>query len=61
VLDWRKRQQYRAAVRLMIEDMLDEQLPADYNTDLYYQKCDDVYEHIYDNYGGAGQNIYATG
>ena len=61
VLDWRKRQQYRAAVRLVIKDMLDEQLPADYNTDLYYQKCDDVYQHVYDNYGGAGQNIYAMG
>jgi type I restriction enzyme R subunit len=61
VLDWRKRQQYRAAVRLMIQDLLDERLPPSYDTELYNQKCDDVYSHIYDSYGGAGQSIYATG
>ncbi|MGC9395534.1 MAG: type I restriction endonuclease subunit R [Anaerolineae bacterium] len=60
VLDWRKRQQYRAAVRLMIQDVLDQRLPARYDTELYNQKCDDVYAHIYDSYGGAGQSIYAA-
>jgi len=61
VLDWRKQQRYRAAVRVKIEDMLDAQLPARYDTELYYQKCADVYQHIYDSYAGGGESIYATG
>jgi type I restriction enzyme R subunit len=61
VLDWRKRQQYRAAVRLMIGDILYARLPERYNAELCDQKRDDVYVHIYDSYGGAGQSIYATG
>ena len=61
VLDWRKQQRYRAAVRLMIQDTLDERLPERYDPELYRQKCDDVYAHIYDSYGGAGQSIYTTG
>ena len=39
VLDWRKRQQTRQAVRLTIEQTLD-QLPATYTTDLYHHKCE---------------------
>ena len=61
VLDWRKWQKSRAGVRTMIQDVLDERLPARYDTDLYYQKCADVYQHIYDSYAGAGQSIYAVG
>ncbi len=60
VLDWRKRQQYRAAVRLMIGDILFDRLPERYTSELCDQKRDDVYTHIYDNYAGAEQSIYAT-
>ncbi len=58
VLDWRKRQQSRAAVRLSIEEILDH-LPRSYIPELYQHKCDLVYQHIYDSYFGQGQSIYS--
>jgi type I restriction enzyme R subunit len=57
VLDWRKRQQSRAAVRLAIEETLD-QLPETYSAEIYEQKCEQVYQHIYDSYQGQGRSIY---
>jgi type I restriction enzyme R subunit len=53
VLDWRKRQQTRAAVRLCIEEWLDK-LPPVYTRAIYQTKCDAVYQHVYDMYGSAG-------
>jgi len=41
VLDWRKRQQSRAAVRVCIEEVLD-LLPRTYSPETYRQKCDGV-------------------
>jgi type I restriction enzyme R subunit len=52
VLDWRKRQQSRAGVRLEIEQFLDKNLPAIYDTNLYQEKCEIVYQHVFDNYIG---------
>ena len=60
VLDWRKRQQSRAAVRLAIEDILYEQLPERYSGELCDRKRDDVYQHVYSSYWGAGQSVYAV-
>jgi len=57
VLDWRKRQQTRADVKLTIETMLDE-LPRVFTPDLWQRKCDNVYQHVFDSYAGAGQSIY---
>jgi type I restriction enzyme R subunit len=58
VLDWRKNQKTRAGVRLAIEETLDH-LPENYNIDIYKQKCDSVYEHVYDAYYGEGKkSIY---
>jgi type I restriction enzyme R subunit len=59
VLDWRKRQQSRAAVRQEIEIYLD-QLPQAYDKVLYDQKCEAVYQHVYDTYFGPGHSIYAV-
>ncbi len=59
VLDWRKRQQSRALVRLAIEEMLD-QLPERYSRDLYQQKCEAVYQHVYDAYVDAGRSVYVV-
>jgi type I restriction enzyme, R subunit len=56
-LDWRKRQQSRALVRLAIEEVLD-QLPERYSRELYQQKCEVVYQHVYDVYVDAGRNVY---
>ena len=57
VLDWRKRQQARAAVKLAIEQELD-RLPELYTANLYQEKCASVYTHIYDSYYGGGQSLY---
>jgi type I restriction enzyme R subunit len=57
VLDWRKRQQSRAAVQLTVEQILDK-LPGSYPTELYMQKCELIYQHIYDAYAGVDKSIY---
>ncbi len=59
VLDWRKRQQTRAAVRLVIEEKLD-QLPQAYSKSLFEEKAGRIYQHVYESYAGAGQSIYAS-
>jgi len=56
VLDWRKRQQSRAMVRLCIEEFLDK-LPPVYTPELYRAKCEAVYQHVYDSFGGAEQRV----
>ena len=59
VLDWRKRQQSRAEVIVTIGKILDKGLPEKYTGDVYHQKCEIVYQHIYDSYLGEGRSIYA--
>ena len=58
VLDWRKGQRARAAVRLAVEEQLDE-LPEKYIAELYQKKCDAVYQHVYDCYWDDGRSVYA--
>lgn len=58
-LDWKKRQTTRANVRLAVETILD-QLPRTYTPEIYREKCDLVYQHIYDSYYGQGQSLYNT-
>ncbi|MDP2940061.1 MAG: type I restriction endonuclease subunit R [Candidatus Omnitrophota bacterium] len=58
VLDWRKRQQTRAAVLLAIQNILDEGLPESYTRPLYEDCCIRVYQHIYDSYFGVDKSIY---
>lgn len=58
VLDWRKKQQSRASVKLTIEVALDG-LPRAYTKELYQQKCEVVYQHIYDSYFGQHSSIFA--
>jgi type I restriction enzyme R subunit len=52
-LDWRKRQQSRASVRQAIEMKLDE-LPPVFFKEMYEQKCNLVWQHVYDLYGMVG-------
>jgi type I restriction enzyme R subunit len=59
VLDWKKRQATRAAVRYTIETVLDE-LPRTYTAELYQTKCNVVYQHVFDSYTGQGGGLYAT-
>ena len=58
VLDWRKKQQSRADVRLTIQKILDELLPECYSKELYEQKCEAVYQHIYDSYYSDDSSVY---
>ena len=58
VLDWRKHQQARAAVRVTIEKLLDESLPKAFTEELFKQKAKAVFQHVYDAYYGAGRSIY---
>jgi type I restriction enzyme, R subunit len=58
VLDWRKQQATRAAVRVAVEETLD-QLPEAYTRQIYAQKCDAVYQHVFDSYWDDGQSVYA--
>ncbi|MCH7685223.1 MAG: DUF3387 domain-containing protein, partial [Planctomycetes bacterium] len=60
VLDWRKKQRSRADVYTTVKTILDE-LPRAYTPELYEQKCDRVYQHVYDSYQGEGRSIYAVG
>ena len=60
VLDWRKRQQARADVRVTIEKLLDQGLPRVYTPQLFEQKTTAVFQHVYDAYYGAGRSVYAA-
>jgi type I restriction enzyme, R subunit len=57
VLDWRKQQATRAAVRVAIEETLD-RLPKAYTRQIYAQKCDTVYQHVFDSYWDDGHSVY---
>jgi type I restriction enzyme R subunit len=58
VLDWRKKQQAVAAVKKEIEDELDRGLPDSYDVITYEEKCNMVFQHIYDSYAGDTHSIY---
>jgi type I restriction enzyme R subunit len=57
-LDWRKRVDARARIKLAIEDILDEKLPRAYTSELYQGKCKALFEHVYENYVGSGASVY---
>jgi type I restriction enzyme R subunit len=59
VLDWKKRQTTRASVRFTVETVLD-RLPRVYTPPLYEQKCELVYQHVFDSYSGQGKSPYST-
>ena len=60
VLDWKRKEETRADVKITIQDMLYDNLPEPAYTD---KDCEDrtqkVYFHIYDNYVDANVNVYA--
>ena len=57
VLDWRKEQNTRAAVRVAVEETLD-RLPEKFTRQLFTQKCDVVYQHVFDCYWDDGHSVY---
>ncbi|MES9520638.1 HsdR family type I site-specific deoxyribonuclease [Streptomyces capoamus] len=59
VVDWRKRQHTRAAVRLVVISVLDNELPEEvYGSSLFDEKVDRVYEHIYASYFDNDASVY---
>jgi type I restriction enzyme, R subunit len=58
VLDWKKRQQSKAAVEVTIKEILDG-LPESYSEDVYDQMCQTIYQHIYESYTDAEVSIYS--
>ncbi len=58
VLDWRKRQQTRSAVRVAVGTVLDSELPEVYGPELFDEKVERVYEHIYASYFDNGESVY---
>lgn len=59
VLDWRKKADTRAWVKVTIEDYLYDELPGTYDDLLLKEKVDDVYFHVYDNYVGEWVSVYS--
>jgi type I restriction enzyme R subunit len=59
VLDWRKGQQTRAAVKIEVEKELDRGLPVAYDASIFQQKADAVFAHILESYWDDGGNIYS--
>jgi hypothetical protein len=58
VIDWRKSQRARAAVKATIKDALDV-LPEAYTPAQYEQAVEAVYEHVFESYWGEGKSKYA--
>ena len=59
VLDWRKKQRAKQAVRLCVEDGLDKVARA-YTPNTFERKCDLTSQHVYDAYAGDGKSVYAV-
>ena len=57
VIDWRLKQEARAAVRDTIEEALD-RLPDTYTKPIYDTKVDLTYQHFYSSYFGEGHSVY---
>ena len=60
VLDWRKRQQARAEVRVTIEKILDKGLPNIFTPELFQEKAAAIFQHVFDAYYGKGKSVYAA-
>ena len=58
VLDWKKQQQTRSAVKVAISDVLDDELPEVYGPELFDTKVGTVFDHIFTSYFDEGGNVY---
>ena len=58
VLDWKRRQQTRSAMRVAVQDVLDAELPDTYGHELFDRKVDAVFDHIYTSYHDNGTSVY---
>lgn len=58
-VDWRKKAQTRAKVRIEIDNLLDKELPKSYTPIDYQNICEIAFQHFFDNYYGEGQSVYS--
>ena len=59
VIEWRTKQQARAAVHRAIRQAFGA-LPAAYSSDIKRVNVNRTYAHVYDSYSGVGQSVYET-
>ncbi len=61
VLDWREKQQAKAAVmQTMKIELRPPKLPAAYTKDIRVEKLARAYAHVFDHYYGSGQSAYQS-
>jgi type I site-specific restriction-modification system R (restriction) subunit len=61
VIHWKRKQQAKADLRVSIEKVLDEGLPERaYDRRIFSEKCEAVYQHVFDNYGPEGESPYGV-
>ncbi|MEO8500044.1 MAG: type I restriction endonuclease [Vicinamibacteria bacterium] len=60
VLNWRGKSSARSQLKLAIQDVLDGGLPRAYDKPLYEQKCEAIFEHVYESYPERDSGVYAT-
>ncbi|HNC97853.1 MAG TPA: DUF3387 domain-containing protein, partial [Myxococcota bacterium] len=60
VLNWRQKLAAQSSLRLAIADTLDNGLPEAYTKELFTQKCDALFEHVYESYPERDRSRYAA-
>jgi len=58
VLDWKKKEESKAALRVAIRRVLDDELPEAYGREIFDEKRQAIYEHIYASFGNDGESVY---
>lgn len=59
VIDWRRKAETMAGVRVTIKGVLADNLPLDaYSVELFNEKVDAIFNHIVSSYGDEGTSVY---
>ncbi|MEI2697485.1 MAG: type I restriction enzyme endonuclease domain-containing protein [Microthrixaceae bacterium] len=58
VLDWKKKEESKATLRVTIRRVLDDELPEAYGREIFDVKRQAIYEHIYASFGNDGESVY---
>ena len=59
VLDWKKKEKQKSALRVAIRNMFIHELPEAYESSTYQGKRQDIYEHVYASYVEKGESVYS--
>ncbi len=57
---WRQKSLARSQLKLAIEDLLDTGLPRACTPEFFQQKCEAVFEHVYESYPERDAGVYST-